>query len=115
MNVSNFGKLFWRTVDGYIYAQPLYVSGLNVGGATRNVVFVATEHNSVYAFDADDPNHPTPLWRVNLGTPVPANDVCNAVASCPYDDVQPEIGITATPVIDSLANAMYVVAHTKDT
>src|SRR5512146_1092598 len=110
VNVSNFGKLFWRTVDGYIYAQPLYVAGLNVGGATRDVGFVAAEHNSVYAFDADAPHHPTPLGRVNLGTPVPANDVCNAVASCPYDDVQPEIGITATPVIDSLANAMYVVA-----
>jgi hypothetical protein len=71
VNVSNFGKLFFRTVDGYIFAQPLYVSGLSIGGATRNAVFVATEHNSVYAFDADDPNHPAPLWHVNLGTPVP--------------------------------------------
>src|SRR5512146_519978 len=121
VNVSNFGKLFWRTVDGYIYAQPLYVSGLNVGGATRNVVFVATEHNSVYAFDADDPNHPTPLWRVNLGIPVPSDDVpmaaptCGSITVCPYDDIQPEIGITATPVIDLPAKAMYVVAHTKNT
>jgi len=73
VNVSNFGKVFWRTVDGYIFAQPLYVSGLNIGGATHNVVFVATEHNSVYAFDADDPNHPAPLWYINLGTPVPSD------------------------------------------
>ena len=114
VNVSNFGKLFWRTVDGYIYAQPLYVPNLNIGGATRNVVFVATEHNSVYAFDADDPNHPNPLWHVNLGLSVPSNDVCLAVAACPYDDLQTEIGITATPAINVAANAMYVVAHTKD-
>ncbi|HJT00257.1 MAG TPA: hypothetical protein VJ756_14295 [Terriglobales bacterium] len=115
VNVSNFGKLFFRTVDGYIFAQPLYVSGLNVGGATRNVVFVATEHNSVYAFDADDPNHPAPLWHVNLGTPVPSDDVCVPLGVCPYDDLQPEIGITSTPVIDTAANAIYVVAHTKNT
>src|SRR3984957_2110577 len=60
LNTSNvsqnsFGKLFWRTVDGFIYAQPLYISGLTIGGATHNVVYVATQHNSVYAFDADDP------------------------------------------------------------
>ncbi|HJT00248.1 MAG TPA: IPT/TIG domain-containing protein [Terriglobales bacterium] len=115
VNVSNFGKLFFRTVDGYIFAQPLYLSGLNIGGVTRNVVFVATEHNSVYAFDADDPNHPAPLWHVNLGTPVPSNDVCIAVSDCPYDDLQPEIGITSTPVIDTAGNAIYVVSHTKNT
>lgn len=115
VNVSNFGKLFWRTVDGYIFAQPLYVSGLSIGGATRNVVFVATEHNSVYAFDADDPNHPEPLWHVNLGTPVPSDDVCVALGVCPYDDLQPEIGITSTPVIDTVGNAIYVVSHTKNT
>src|SRR5512146_961061 len=67
VNVSNFGKLFARTVDGYIYAQPLYMPGLSIGGKTRNVVYVATEHNSVYAFDADDPNTSAPLWQVNLG------------------------------------------------
>ena len=55
VKTSGFGKLFWRTVDGYIYTQPLYVPGLNIQGKTRNVVYVATEHNSVYAFDADDP------------------------------------------------------------
>ncbi len=115
VNVSNFGKLFWRTVDGYIFAQPLYVPNLNIAGGTHNVVFVATEHNSVYAFDADNPNSPNPLWHVNLGTPVPSNDVCVAVSSCPYDDLQPEIGITGTPAIDTGTNAMYVVAHTKDT
>src|SRR5579864_9749602 len=71
VNVSNFGKLFFRTVDQNVYAQPLYVSNLNIGGRTRNVLYVATENNTVYAFDADDPLANTPLWRVNLGNPVP--------------------------------------------
>src|ERR1700741_2092022 len=56
VNQTSFGKLFWRTVDGFIYAQPLYVPGLAIQGATHNVVYVATEHNSLYAFDADSTN-----------------------------------------------------------
>src|SRR5215831_17715959 len=92
VNQNSFGKLFWRTVDGFIYAQPLYVPGLTIQGATHNVVFVATEHNSVYAFDADDPNRPAPLWQVNLGTPVPSQDICivsgdTNPADCPYYDI----------------------------
>src|SRR5262245_60609468 len=67
---GTFGKLFSRAVDGQIYAQPLYAGGA-IG--TRNVVYVATEHNSVYAFDADDPAASSPLWQVNLGTPVPSS------------------------------------------
>jgi hypothetical protein len=104
---STFGKLFWRTVDGFIYAQPLYVPGLTIQGATHNVVYVATQHNSVYAFDADDPNAPAALWQVNLGTPVPMQDICIITGDtnpgdCPYYDISPEIGITSTPVIDPL-------------
>src|SRR5262245_16510049 len=70
VNQSSFGKLFVYNVDGYVYAQPLYVSGLNIPGlGTRNVVFVATQHNSVYAFDADSNTGPNSglLWKVNLG------------------------------------------------
>ncbi len=116
VNVVQFGKLFARTVDGYIYAQPLYVPNLTLGGRTRNVVFVATENNSVYAFDADDPNTSTPLWTVNLGTPVPSADICMpSVAGCPYLDLTPQIGITATPVIDAGTGTLYVVAKTKNT
>ncbi|HEV2117524.1 MAG TPA: hypothetical protein VGR48_15940 [Terriglobales bacterium] len=115
VNVSNFGKLFWRTVDGYIYAQPLYVPNVNIGGNPHNVVYVATEHNTVYAFDADDPNANPPLWHVNLGTPVPSQDVCVGISNCFYEDLQPEVGITATPVIDPTTQTIYVVTHTKNT
>ena len=97
VNQNNFGKLFWRTVDGFIYAQPLYVPALNIQGTTHNVVYVATQHNSVYAFDADDPNAPAPLWQVNLGNPVPSQDICIITGDtnsfdCPYYDISPEIG-----------------------
>jgi hypothetical protein len=120
VNQNSFGKLFWRTVDGFIYAQPLYVPGLTIQGATHNVVYVATQHNSVYAFDADNPNEPAPLWQVNLGTPVPSQDICiisgdTNPADCPYYDISPEIGITSTPVIDPTAGIIYVANRTKNT
>ena len=120
VNAATFGKLFWRTVDGEIYAQPLYVSNLTVQGKTRNVVYVATGHNSVYAFDADDPTQVTPLWQVNLGTSVPSQDICIITGDtnpgdCPYLDINPEIGVTSTPVIDPVAGIIYVVAKTKRT
>ena len=119
VNVSSFGKLFWRTVDGHMYAQPLYVPNLSVGGKTRNVVYVATEHNSVYAFDADDPTQVAALWHVNLGPTVPSQDICIITGNtnpqnCPYLDINPEIGITSTPVIDPGTGIMYVVARTKN-
>jgi len=115
VNVSDFGKLFARNVDGQIYAQPLYLSQVPVSGhGTRNVVYVATEHDRVYAFDADDPTAATPLWQVSLGTPVPSQEVCSgSLSGCPYNDLVPEIGITATPVIDVAGGTIYVVAKTK--
>ena len=63
---QTFGKLFSYLVDGYVYGEPLLVSGLTVNGATHNVVFVATENDSVYAFDADNYGAGTPLWQVSL-------------------------------------------------
>ncbi|HET7213288.1 MAG TPA: IPT/TIG domain-containing protein [Terriglobia bacterium] len=119
VNVGNFGKVFTRTVDGYIYAQPLVATGLSIG-SKGNVVYVATEHNSVYAFDADDPTASAPLWHVTpatLGTSVPSGDVCIglSIAECPYKDLLPEIGITATPVIDPASSTIYVVAKSKNT
>ena len=70
VNVGQFGKLFSRPVDGQIYGQPLYVQGLVISNQTHNVVYVTTEHNSVYAFDADDPTASNALWQVNLGPSV---------------------------------------------
>ncbi len=80
VNVSNFGKLFALTVDGDIYAQPLYLPNVTIGGSLHNVVYVATEHNSVYAFDADDANGTT-LWQAKLGPSVPSDDICGFVPS----------------------------------
>lgn len=102
---ETFGKLGAIPVDGQIYAQPLYVEGVQRGGEWRNVVYVATMHNSVYAFDADAPQAQAPLWRVNLGPSVP-------FAFLNFRDVRPEIGILSTPVIDLGRNAIYVVTDT---
>ena len=126
LNTSNvrpgrFGKLFSRAVDGQIYTQPLYVSSLMLpDGSTHNVVYLATEHNTVYAFDADNPDpDELPLWRVNLGPSVvtPNGDFGCSPEQCPfgpYHDLVPELGITGTPVIDLGSNTLYVVSFTKE-
>jgi hypothetical protein len=102
VNSTQFGKLLSYPVDGQIYAQPLFIPQLAISGASHNVVFVATENNSVYAFDAGG-SPSTPLWSVNLGAPLPKND---------SEGISPEIGITSTPVIDITANIMYVLTDT---
>jgi uncharacterized protein (TIGR03437 family) len=107
VNPSNFGKIGSFPVDGQIYAQPLYVSGLQIPGAgTRDVVYIATMHNSVYAIDAGAPQSTTPLWTVNLGPSLPSSEIPN------FTDIVPEIGILGTPVIDLGRGAIYVVAET---
>jgi hypothetical protein len=108
VNTTTFGKLRSLPVDGKVDAQPLYLAQLAIGGATRNVLYVATEHGSVYAFDADAG---TQLWQVStLGS----GEVTSDTRGC--DQITPEIGITATPVIDRNAGAhgvIYVVAMSK--
>lgn len=103
VNPAQFGKLFSRAVDGEIYAQPLYVSNLVIPGkGTHNVVFVATAHNSIYAYDADDPAQNDPLWHVNLGASVPS-----MVIQTPNLPV--EVGLISTPVIDLSTQTIYAV------
>ena len=109
VNPDEFGKLFARPLDGEAYAQPLYISALDVPGKGKlNVVFVATMHNSVYAFDADDPDANDPLWKVNLGPSVPVWDVQF------ISDISTEVGILSTPVIDLKSGTMWVLARTKE-
>lgn len=112
VSANTFGKLFTREVDGYIYAQPLYIEGLKIGKSLRNVVYVATQHNSVYAFDADDPKASEPLWHVNFGPSVPSHDLDGGPWG-DYNDIWPEIGITSTPVIDLETQSIFVVSKTK--
>src|SRR5579871_1247659 len=108
VNVNQFGKLFSMAVDGQIYAQPLYLPGVTIPGqGVHNVLYVATEHNSVYAYDADTPSQ-NPLWHVNLG-PSMLTTTC-----CMVEELLPEIGITSTPVIDPASGTLYVVAESYE-
>jgi len=102
-----FGKVFSYAVDGDVYAQPLFVPRVEIPGkGVHDVIYVATERNSVYAFDAA--GQPTePLWRVSFPNAVPARDV-----ACGF--IAPYIGITPTPAIDLPSGTMYVLARTKE-
>ncbi len=106
VNASGFGLLRVLGVDGKVDAQPLYLSKLVVGGTAHNVVFAATEHDGVYAFDADTG---AALWHVSL---LGAGETPSDTHGC--GQVIPEIGITSTPVIDRALRALYVVAMSKD-
>src|SRR5579864_2656414 len=117
VTTATFGKLFSCAVDGAVYAQPLWTRGLSIGGGIHNVIFIATQHDSVYAFDADATPCVT-YWHVNLldplhggtgnETPVTWNDVgfCSG-------DIYPEVGVTGTPVIDSVTKTIYLVSASE--
>jgi hypothetical protein len=114
LRVGTFGKLFHRRVDGHIYAQPLYMPGLEMPGhGTRNVVFVATMHNSVYAFDADQPSAAAPLWHRSLEPSSSLPDTNIGFNCGRYADIAVEIGILSTPVIDPTAGTIYLVTFTR--
>jgi hypothetical protein len=110
VNSTTFGKLFSVPVDGYVYAQPLYLSNVSIANVTHNVVYVVTEHDSAYAIDADNGSI---LWQVSFINPsagvttVPSGDV-----AC--GDLTPEIGITSTPAIDTASGTIYLLARTKE-
>jgi Putative Ig domain len=122
VNTATFGKLFSCAVDGAVYAQPLWVANLSIAGVTHNVVFVATEHDSLYAFDADAAPCQV-LWQASLidnghgantgETTVPAG-ATGFLVGAGYGDISPEVGITGTPVIDPAAGILYVVAKSVD-
>lgn len=108
VNKEQFGMLFKRSVDDQLYTQPLVLTKVHIGGGWHDVVYVTTVNNSVYALDANDPAAKEPFWHVNFGTPASLRD---------YDfgclDMNGNMGIVGTPVIDPAAGVLYVVALTK--
>ena len=120
VNSASFGKLFAAPLDGNEYGQPLYVPEVSVNGTIHNVAYVATENDSVYAFDAD--TNGTRLWMTSFIDPGNGVTTVSVQRSSPDKialpgcvDVKPQYGITSTPVIDPSTNTIYVVANTEIT
>lgn len=106
VSTGNFGRIGAFPADGQVYAQPLYLSGLAIPGkGTRNVLYVMTQHNGVFAYDADTATSPVLLWNVSLGAPVPS-----AMFGSDYADIAPEVGILSTGTIDTTRGVLYVVS-----
>jgi hypothetical protein len=108
VNEPHFGMLFKREVDDQLYTQPLVVTGVSVKGGKRDLVYVTTVNNSVYSFDANDPAALAPVWHVNFGTPANVNSTDFGCL-----DINGQMGIIGTPVIDKERGVLYVVALTK--
>src|SRR4051794_23806149 len=120
VNTSTFGKLFSVPVDGQVYAQPLYVSNVEIPGrGVHNVLFVATQHDSIYALDADTNggDNARPLWRASFldashgAAPGATSESSGDVGTA---DVNPEIGVSGTPVIDPQSKTLYAVGKTYE-
>ena len=119
VKANSFGKLFSVAVDGNIYAQPLYVADVGfTSGPPRDVLYVATAKNNVYAIDA---NTGEQIWAESLGPSVPAVDITDfgrgqlqMGSRWDYKDLYPDVGITSTPVIDTDSKTIFVVAKTKE-
>src|SRR5438270_1560748 len=110
VKASTFGKLFSRAVDGQIYAQPLHVANLTIAGSKHNVVFVATEHSSVYAFEADGKTT-SPFWKRSFINPSAGITTISKPANAL---ISPEISISSTPVIDTSTSTLYVAVSTSE-
>ena len=108
VNSRQFGMLFKRVVDDQLYTQPLVVTDVKTDAGTRDLVYVTTVNNSVYAFDANDSEATSPVWHVNFGTPA---SVHSAEFGCL--DINGQMGIIGTPVIDKTRGVLYVVALTR--
>ncbi|HLZ39968.1 MAG TPA: hypothetical protein VKQ11_03355 [Candidatus Sulfotelmatobacter sp.] len=117
VKTASFGKLFSCSVDGAVYTQPLWMPNVSIAGGAHNVIFVATQHDSAYAFDADASPCVT-YWKVNLldtlhgGTSGEASVTWNDVGNC-FGDIYPEVGVTGTPVIDHATNTIYMVSASE--
>jgi len=112
VKVQTFGKRSVFSVQGYVYAQPLYVPGVNISGVLHNVLYVVTEHDQAYAFDV---NSGQQLWQANFlasSGNITISSVSSGDVSC--NDMVPEIGITGTPVIDTSTGTLYLVTKTKE-
>lgn len=105
VNEKQFGMIFRHVVDDQVYGQPLVLTNVRMGGGTHDVVYVTTVNNSVYAFDANDAHALAPLWHVNFGSPANVND-----GNFGCTDINGNMGIIGTPVIDAKAGTLYVVA-----
>jgi hypothetical protein len=122
VNTSTFGKIFSQPVDGFVYAQPLYVPNVTIGGSKHNVIYVATEGDSVYAFDADSNTGTNAglLWHASVidtahGAAAGATTVnIEATLDSTCTDLIPQVGITSTPVIDPSTGTMYVEATSEE-
>jgi hypothetical protein len=108
VNQTRFGMLFKRVVDDQLYTQPLVVTDVEVAGGTRDLLYVTTVNNSVYAFDANDSEASLPVWHVNFGTPA---NLHSTDFGCL--DINGQMGIIGTPVIDKTRGVLYVVALTR--
>ena len=118
VSASTFGKLFSCPVDGAVYAQPLWAANLTVNGVQHNVVFVATEHDGLFAFDADTAPC-VQLWQISLidaahGASSGETSVPSNLVGVGYQNLYPEIGVTGTPVIDPSSGILYVVSESVD-
>src|SRR5579862_6545904 len=116
VNANEFGKLFAMPVDGQVYAQPLYIPDVTIKGGVHNVVIVATEADSVYAYDADSASS-LPLWKASM-VDVPhgagaGETALNSATTTGCDDM-PQVGITSTPVIDPTSKTIYVEAKSTN-